>query len=339
MTATKPFAIQHCCISFISSRTLTRAAAAQGHKDTVFTVSYSRDGKRFASGGADKTIIIWTAKAEGILKYCHNEAIQKLVYNPVTQQLASATSSDFGLWSPEKKQVAKHKVKDRVLTASWTNDGQYLALGLFNGNITIRDKEGDEKVLIERNAPVWAIQWNPSRDDTSGTLACACWDQTLSFYQLSGHQVGKDRKLDYDPCALSYFTQGEYLLLGGSDKKVSLHTKEGVRLVTVGEREDWVWCAAARPKHNYVAVGCNDGTITMYQLVFSTVHGLYQDRYAFRENMTDVIIQHLITEQKVRIKCRDYVKKIAVYKDRLAVQLPDRVIICNYTLRSTPTTT
>jgi WD40 repeat protein len=35
---------------------------AQGHKDTVFTVSYSRDGKRFASGGADKTIIIWTHK-------------------------------------------------------------------------------------------------------------------------------------------------------------------------------------------------------------------------------------------------------------------------------------
>jgi intraflagellar transport protein 122 len=43
--------------------------------------------------------------------------------------------------------------------------------------------------------------------------------------------------------------------------------------------------------------------------------------------MTDVIVQHLITEQKVRIKCRDYVKKIAVYRDRLAVQLPDRVHI------------
>lgn len=110
-------------------------------------------------------------------------------------------------------------------------------------------------------------------------------------------------------------------------RKVSLYTKEGVRLVMIGEREDWVWCAAARPKQNYVVVGSNDGSITMYQLVFSTVHGLYQDRYAFRENMTDVIIQHLITEQKVRIKSRDYVKKIAVYKDRLAVQLPDRVII------------
>ncbi len=34
------------------------------------------------------------------------------------------------------------------------------------------------------------------------------------------------------------------------------------------------------------------------------VHGLYHERYAYRELMTDVIVQHLVTEQKVRIKCR-----------------------------------
>ena len=100
---------------------------------------------------------------------------------------ASATCHDFGLWSPEKKSVAKHKVKDRVLTASWTNDGQYLALGLFNGCVTIRDKQGVEQVLIRRTAPVWSICWNPSSDETS-VLAVACWDRTLSFYQMSGVQ-------------------------------------------------------------------------------------------------------------------------------------------------------
>lgn len=35
--------------------------------------------------------------------------------------------------------------------------------------------------------------------------------------------------------------------------------------------------------------------------------------------MTDVIVQHLITNEKVRIKCREWVKKIAVYTHRLAV--------------------
>ena len=67
------------------------------------------------------------------------------------------------------------------------------------------------------------------------------------------------------------------------------------------------------------AVGCQDGTLGYYQLMFSTVHGLYKDRYAYRDNMTDIIIQHLITDQKVRIKCRDLVKKIAIYRNRLAV--------------------
>ena len=55
-------------------------------QDTVYCVSYAKDGKRFASGGADKCVIIWTSKLEGILKYSHNDAIQCLAYNPVSHQ-------------------------------------------------------------------------------------------------------------------------------------------------------------------------------------------------------------------------------------------------------------
>eukprot|EP00002_Diphylleia_rotans_P020026 TRINITY_DN3881_c0_g1_i4.p1 TRINITY_DN3881_c0_g1~~TRINITY_DN3881_c0_g1_i4.p1 ORF type:complete len:1192 (+),score=257.48 TRINITY_DN3881_c0_g1_i4:236-3811(+) len=299
----------------------------KGHKDTVYCVSYSKDGKRFASGGADKTVIIWTNKLEGILKYSHNDSIQCLAYNPVTAQLASCTATDFGLWSPEQKSVAKHKVSSRILSCSWTNDGQFIALGLYNGNVSIRDKNGDERVKIERNAPVWCLSWNPSRDEPYDLLAVGDWDQKLAFFQLNGRQVGKDRELGFDPCSIGYFTNGEYLCIGGSDRKVSLWTKEGVKLTHIGERDDWVWCCHPKPKQNYVGVGCNDGSLAVYQLIFSTVHGLYQDRYAYRDFMTDVIVQHLLTEQKLRIKCRDYVKKIAIYKDRLAVQMPDKVVI------------
>lgn len=49
-------------------------------------------------------------QAQGILKYTHNDSIQCLAYNPVSQQLASGTATDFGLWSAEQKSVAKHKV-------------------------------------------------------------------------------------------------------------------------------------------------------------------------------------------------------------------------------------
>ncbi|XP_014675394.1 PREDICTED: intraflagellar transport protein 122 homolog [Priapulus caudatus] len=300
----------------------------KAHKDVVYAVAYAKDGKRFASGSADKSVIIWTNKLEGILKYSHNDPIQALAYNPVTHQLASCAVSDFGLWSPEQKSVQKHKVSSRVTSCAWTNDGQYLALGMYSGFVSIRNKAGEEKVKIDRKGnTIFSLAWNPSKDEPFDTLAIVDWGQNLTFYQLSGKQIGKERRLDYDPCCISYFSRGEYLLLGGSNSEAVLHTKDGIRLAAIKPQESWVWCCRARPDSNYVAVGCQDGTIAYYQLIFSTVHGLYKDRYAFRENMTDVIIQHLSTDQKVRIKCRDLVKKIAIYKDRLAVQLPDNVVI------------
>ncbi|KAM4893670.1 intraflagellar transport protein 122 homolog [Sylvia borin] len=303
----------------------------KGHKDTVYCVAYAKDGKRFASGSADKSVIIWTSKLEGILKYTHNDSIQCVSYNPLTHQLASCSSGDFGLWSPEQKSVSKHKTSCKITCCSWTNDGQYLALGMFNGIVSIRNKNGDEKVKIERpggsSSPIWSICWNPSRDERNDILAVADWGQKLSFYHLSGKQIGKDRVLNFDPCCVSYFTKGEYLLLGGSDRQVSLFTRDGVRLGTVGEQSSWVWTCKVKPDSNYVAVGCQDGTISFYQLIFSTVHGLYKDRYAYRDNMTDVIVQHLITEQKVRIKGRELVKKIAIYKNRLAIQMPEKILI------------
>jgi len=301
-------------------------------------VTYAKDGKRFASGGADKNVIIWKSTAEGILKYAHNDSIQALSYNPVTLQLASVTATDFGVWSPDQKSVSKHKISAKGLCCSWTNDGQLLAIGQFDGTVTVRAKDGTQKYVYMRGGPVWSVCFNPSTAEDTDVLAVAAWDQTLVYYTLADYSsdkkpaeqriTGREKQLGMDPCSVRYFVNGEYMAVSGSDNKAHLWTKEGVKLQAICERDSWIWSVAPRPKQNYVAVGCNDGTVAVYQLVFATVHGLYQERYAYRDFMTDVIIQHLtVDNKKVRIKCKDHVKKIAVYKDRLAVQLPDKVLI------------
>uniref|UniRef100_UPI00358E285F intraflagellar transport protein 122 homolog isoform X2 n=1 Tax=Myxine glutinosa TaxID=7769 RepID=UPI00358E285F len=305
--------------------------ALRGHKNAVHTLSYASDGKRFASGSADHYVIIWTSKLEGLLKYTHKDSIQCVAYNPVNHQLASCSCTEFGIWSSENKSVSKNKISSRITCCSWTNDGQYLALGLYNGMISIRNKNGEEKARIDRSsqtpAPIWSICWKPRRYKQHHIIAVADWGQRLSFYQHGGARVGKERRLGYDPCCISYFSQGEYLLLCGSDRKASLYSHDGVHLGIIAEHTSWVWCCRVKPNSNYVALGCQDGTIAMYHLVFNTVHGLYKDRYAYRDNITDVIIQHLISTKKVRIRCHELVKKIAIYRCRLAIQLPDQIVV------------
>lgn len=133
--------------------------------------------------------------------------------------------------------------------------------------------------------------------------------------------------MGYDVTQLSWNPETEYLIATGSNRQCTIYTNEGVKLNTLCEKDSWILCAKQKPGSNFLAVGSQSGHIIMFQLVISTVHGLFKEKYAYRESMTDVIIHNLITEVKVRIKCKDLVKKLAVYKDNLAIQLPDKVVI------------
>jgi intraflagellar transport protein 122 len=212
------------------------------------------------------------------------------------------------------------------LAVSWANDGQHFALGLFDGSISIRDKLGDERTLIKVGiSPVWSLSWTVLQD--TDVLTTSNWDKKISFFNLDGKQVGRDREVDFNACTLRHTPTGEFFLMGGSDRKLSLWTAEGVKLNSICEAKGWVWSSQMRSKQNQIAVGTHDGTISIYQINFHTIHGLYQDKYAFRQNMTEVMIQDLSTDQRARLKCRDYVQKIAIYKENLAIQLSDRIII------------
>ncbi|XP_062522681.1 intraflagellar transport protein 122 homolog [Corticium candelabrum] len=142
---------------------------------------------------------------------------------------------------------------------------------MFNGTVSIRNKNGDEKVKIERSSsPIWTLSWNPSKDEPNDILAVGDWGQKLSFYQLGGRQIGKDKALGFDPCCLSFFPGGEYLLIGGSDKKVSLFSKEGVRLCAIGDMESWVWACRVHVRL--------DGNRVPHYFAVSALH-TWQERF------------------------------------------------------------
>lgn len=143
-------------IFFYNAKTLEYEDSVRGHKDAVYCLAFSKDGLRFASGSADKTVVIWSCQREGLLRYNHKDSIQFLTYNPVLNSLASITDSDFGLWTLDQSNVVKHDIPAKGVCADWSPDGQLLAIGLYNGSVLLRDKNGAKIAeLMKSVSPVW----------------------------------------------------------------------------------------------------------------------------------------------------------------------------------------
>ncbi|KAK6748591.1 hypothetical protein RB195_001298 [Necator americanus] len=315
----------------------------KGHKDLVYAVAWSHDGGTFASGSADRSVILWTEQHEGTLKYSHSDAIQCLAFSPVAPLLLSCAMGDFGLWSADEKNVQKQRITGRCASCAWSRDGTLFAIGTHDGFVHIKKSssfQNDDYVAkIERpgGEAVWAIRFcaprpqdDASRRSSSEILVVTDWNRRVGFYDLEGNPVKRDDMvLSYDPTCVEFIPSGQFLLIGGSGRQVTLHTRLGTEIGTVAQMDTWVWCIRVRPvsNPNTVVVGCVDGTIACYNLMFSTIHGLHKERYAFRDNMTDVVVQHLIHHTMTRIRCNDLVKKVAIYGHKLAIQLPDRLHI------------
>lgn len=302
----------------------------------MYALAWSATGEQWASGGADHTVFLRQADGQPTLKYTHKSSIQALAFNPVTEVLASASCHDVGFWAPKKLTVAKTPMPAKVLSLSWTPDGRFLAVGMENGCVQLLNDAGEAAGSFTVPGPVWTLAWCPARSGED-VLAVGNWavgggaqkDATnqLTFWSLEATQVHKSVPLSAPPCAIAWWNGGQYLAVSTGSKSAMLYTVEGVELGCIAQSDGWGWSMQQRPGHNQVALGCNSGAVSVHTVTFATVHGLYQDRYAWRDGMTEVVVQHLLTDRKVRIRCRDYVKKIAVYRNRLAVQLKSRVLV------------
>lgn len=107
-------------------------------------------------------------------------------------------------------------------------------------------------------------------------------------------QIGKDRQLGYDPCYVRWFTRGEYVVIGGANKQCNLHTKEGVKLGTIGEQQSWVWAAAVRPDSNYVVgfylVSSSTYTAKLSSLISQTV--MVYTETVMQRNSLNLVLQN-----------------------------------------------
>ena len=246
----------------------------------------------------------------------------------------------------------KFKVAHRITCLEWSPSGRYLALAHINGTVSIRNSSGDEMTRIERNDPVFAMCWlaemTSETDREEGhadreVLVTADWRGVVSFYSEHGTRVGTDVSLipfgtGAELCALAAAPNSDCMVAGGAGRTAIALTRTGKVIGTVvqnktldkAKQRHHGWIVGIDVNDNYAAVSFQDGWIAMYQINFAMAHSLYQSIYAHRDSLTRVVIESYDDEtvKRATIDCQgEYVKKVAVYKDKLAIQLNDLIQI------------
>ena len=201
----------------------------RGHRDYIYAIAFSPDGKTIASSSYDRLIKIWDAQSGAEIKTLkeHVDAVFPIAFSPDGKRLASGSADrTVKIWD-----VASGR---RIYTLSDSTDVIF----------TLAFHASGQK-LSAAGADKYIRTWNIGPD--AGTLS----------QSIIAHEAEITKIL--------YFPDGKRLASTGADRTVKIWDMERGEVITSLETQpDWALSMAVSPDGKVLAIGRYDGSVSCY---------------------------------------------------------------------------
>ncbi|KAK7219770.1 hypothetical protein V2G26_007773 [Clonostachys chloroleuca] len=174
----------------------------EGHSDPVYSVAFSADSQRLASGSDDKTVKIWDAATGACLQTLegHSNSVSSVVFSADGKRLASGSyDNTIKIWDTATGACLKtlERYSYSVISIVFSVDGQRLASGSHEETIDILDIATGAclQTLKGHSDSVYSVAFSADGQ----WLASGSYDETIKIWDaatgaylqtLKGHSGG-----------------------------------------------------------------------------------------------------------------------------------------------------
>jgi WD40 repeat protein/energy-coupling factor transporter ATP-binding protein EcfA2 len=243
----------------------------KGHDGSVYSVSFSSDGKTLATGSEDKTIKLWNVETGQEIRTLtgHNDHVSSVSFSPDGKTLATGSwDKTIKLWNVETGQeictLSGHNYS--VSSVSFSPDGKTLATGGWDKTIKLWNVETGQEIrtLSGHNYSVNSVSFS----NDGKTLATGSSDNTIKLWDVeTGQEIRTLTGHNESVYSVSFSSDGKTLATGSSDNTIKLWDVEtGQEIRTLSGHNEGVNSVSFSSDGKTLATGSYDRTIKLWDV-------------------------------------------------------------------------
>ncbi|KAK4344200.1 hypothetical protein RND71_037294 [Anisodus tanguticus] len=269
-----------CALDQIPSRTLQ---ILQEHKDEVWFLQFSHNGKYLASSSADCSIIIWEVKLNG--RFClkhrfsgHQKPVSYMSWGPDDSQLLTCGVEEVvRRWDVNSGECIHIYLKNGLglISCGWAPDGKRIFCGVTDKSISMWDLEGKELECWKGHRTSRIADLAITSDGKH--MVSVCRDNMILLFGLESKE---EQIIQEDQAITSFVLSADniYILVSLWNEEIHLWRIEGsIRLLAIykgHKRERFIVRSCfGGIDQSFIASGSEDSQIYIWHKCTSQIIG------------------------------------------------------------------